>query len=405
MTRSSGRPTAVVLSLSRIVTDGRVLRQISALESIGHRVLQIGIRDADPATSPGCDEAYGVSLPIWSLTRKVKAAAVLLASRPVLTPRMAFSVARAVPGVEELKAALVRGIEAGDIPESAFVVANDWTALPAALHAHHQWGMKFAYDTHEFALQEHSSSAAWRLLFPALIRFIEEEGLRRALFTTCVGPSIAKAMQTEYQLDTAPHVIRNLPKVAPLAPREPVAQFQVLYHGLFKPDRGIEPLIAGVRSWPNDFRLIIRGRAPNPAYQARIEKLAADVGSERISIEPMVAQEDIVAAANASDIGVMVFDTRSAQNSLAMPNKLFEYLHAGLVPIAAKDSDAADLLAEHGVGIAIDPYDTTAIPRYLATLTPGGLWAAKRAAHEAARKLTWDEEAKILTALLPTFRL
>ena len=88
-----------------------------------------------------------------------------------------------------------------------------------------------------------------------------------------------------------------------------------------------------------------------------------------------------------------------------MPNKLFEYLHAGLVPIAAKDSDAADLLAEHGVGVAIDPNDTTAVPRYLATLTPGGLWAAKRAAHEAARKLTWDEEAKILTALLPTFRL
>ncbi len=403
MTRTSDRPTAVVLSLSRIASDGRVLRQIAALESAGHRVLRIGIRDGDaPASASAGDvRAYGVSLPVWSLTRKVGAAAALLGSRPVLTTRTALSVARAVPGVEELKAALVRCVETGDIPTSVFVVANDWTALPAALHAHHHWGMNFAYDTHEFALQEHSSSAAWRLLFPALIRHIEAEGLRRALFTTCVGPGIAEAMKAEYNLATAPHVIRNLPKVAPLVPRAPVEPFQVLYHGLFKPDRGIEAVIAGVGSWPSHFRLVIRGRAPNATYQARIEKLAAAFGSDRISIEPMVPQEHIVAAANASDIGVMVFDTRSAQNSLAMPNKLFEYLHAGLVPIAAKGSDAADLLAEHGVGIAIDPNDTTAIPRFLASLTPESLLSAKRAAHEAARKLTWDEEAKALCRLLP----
>lgn len=401
MTRTSDRPTAVVLSLSRIATDGRVLRQIAALESAGHRVLRLGIRDAASSASLGRDETYGVSLPVWSAARKVKAAVLLLGSRPVLTPRMALSVAHAVPGVEELEKALIRGVEAGDIPTTAFVVANDWTALPAALHAQHQWGMKFAYDTHEFALQEHSSSAAWRLLFPALIRLIEEEGLRRALFATCVGPGIAKAMKAEYKLATAPHVIRNLPEVAPLAPRTPVVPFQILYHGLFKPDRGIETIIAGVGSWPSHVRLIIRGRAPNAAYQARIEKLAGAFGSDRISIEPMVPQKEIVAAANASDIGVMVFDTRSAQNSLAMPNKLFEYLHAGLVPIAAKDSDAADLLAEHGVGLAIDPSDTTAIPRYLASLTAESLFAAKRAAHEAARKLTWDEEAKALRRLLP----
>ena len=397
----NGKPTAVVLSLSRIDIDGRVLRQISALEAMGHRVLRIGIRNTGASETAEKDSSHAIPLPVWSRLRKIEAAAVLLASRVSRSPRSALTTARAVPGVEELRSALAHALTTGAIPRSAIVVANDWTALPAALDAYFRWGMKFYYDTHEFALQEHSSSTAWRLLFPPLIKCIEGEGLRRALCVTCVSPGIAKAMQAEYRLPSMPHVIRNLPQGMPMAPRTPAEPFQVLYHGLFKPDRGIETLVAGVKLWPNNFRLVLRGRAPNSTYQARVERLVAEDSTGRISIEPMAPQDRIVAAANASDIGVMVFDTRSAQNHFAMPNKLFEYLHAGLVPIAAGGSDAANLLAEHGLGLAIDPTDTTAIPRYLATLNAETLFAAKRASHEAAKKLIWEEEAKTLSSLLP----
>jgi glycogen synthase len=397
------KPTAVVLSLSHIASDGRVCRQISALETSGHNVLAIGLtRPGESVASDRTRSGLHLSVSPWSTARRIGAAGLLLAARPLMTLRCALAIARVVPGVADLEDALFTAIASGRVPRSALVVANDWTALPAALRAYKRFGMPFYYDSHEFALQEHASNGAWRLTFPPMIERIEGEGLRKAYLATCVGAGIASAMQAHYELAVSPVVIRNLPTGVPLAPRPPVAPFQVLYHGLFKPDRGLEALIRSVQHWPAEFRLVLRGRAPSSSYQAGLEALAAGIGGGgRIVIEPMVSQEAVIAKANASDIGTLVFDTRFDQNRLALPNKLFEYLHAGLVPIVAAGTEAATLISRAGIGTQVDPGDDGAIPRFLAGLDASRLFAAKQAAHQAAKVLTWERDARTLQALIP----
>jgi glycosyltransferase involved in cell wall biosynthesis len=79
---------------------------------------------------------------------------------------------------------------------------------------------------------------------------------------------------------------------------------------------------------------------------ARAEELAV---SDRVHVVPKVAPESVVPYVAGADVGVVPF-TRTPGQDMALPNKLFEFLHAGL-PIVISDATAmADFVRRHGLG-------------------------------------------------------
>lgn len=394
------RADAVVLSLSHIPSDVRILRQIGALEELRYNILCIGVNSADPTDRSKGRASFGVRHPTWPFTRKALIAATFLAARPITRGRVAEWLANLVPGVRGLRMELRRAFKLGVISEGAFLLANDWTALPAALEAHRHFGVQFHYDTHEFAIGEHAKNRFWRLLFPRLIEEIERAGTHSAVNVSCVGPGISRALAERYKLKSPPKVIMNIPDVHPIPPSNNSGIRTALYHGLFKPDRGLERLIEGVQYWPDEFMLILRGKASNEEYLQSLIQLAEKYGRGRINFEAMVPSDRVVKEANKADIGILVFDTEFTQTQLAMPNKLFEYIYASLLPIVASSTDAANFLSFHHIGKAVDPADTKAIASILCRLDAKSLKEQKNNVFSTALRIANEKKNRDFSTIL-----
>ena len=396
---------SIVLSLSDIAEDGRVLRHCRALTAAGYRVtaLSIAPRSAshDAAAPPAADVHHlTIPPPDWSGARRLATGFALLRAKVVATEAQALESVCALPGVDDLRKAL-RGLARDCDPGATIVVANDWTSLPAALAAQSDFGIPFHYDSHEFALEEHCQNIVWSALFPKSIETLERLALARAMSVSCVSPGIAAAMAAHYALAQPPHVLMSVPDTAPLEPAPTNARREVLYHGLFNANRGLAALAAAAADWPQDWRLVLRGRANTPAAERSLRAAAvAGLAAGRVVIEPMVAQHQVIQSARASDIGIFLPDLGTRQNRFALPNKIFEYLFAGLVTVVPAATDMADLLARFDAGVYLDDPTPAGLRRWLSELTTDQLMAEKRRSRRAAERLYAGATTRTIATLI-----
>jgi glycosyltransferase involved in cell wall biosynthesis len=82
---------------------------------------------------------------------------------------------------------------------------------------------------------------------------------------------------------------------------------------------------------------------------------------------------------------------------MSLPNKVFEYVAAGL-PVLGSDLPAiSELVNEHRIGLLAEPGEVEDVAAKLGEmLEPDRNIAFRRAAREAAAELHWDREAERL---------
>mgnify|MGYP003329325927 CR=1 FL=1 len=82
------------------------------------------------------------------------------------------------------------------------------------------------------------------------------------------------------------------------------------------------------------------------------EELADSLGvRDRLHIVPPVPSTQVVSYLSTANVGVHPLLPGSPNHEMALPNKLFEYLHAGL-PVVVSDCTAqVEFLEEHPVGL------------------------------------------------------
>jgi glycosyltransferase involved in cell wall biosynthesis len=375
-----------VVVLHPLASDSRVLRTARALHEAGHRVLLVGHGPA-PEGVP-----YDVALlPDVPSPFRVRAGLVL---RQAPASLMASS---ALPlywtdGARRRARAILRAAR----PE--VVHANDWNTLPLALDAKARWGARIVYDTHEMAVAEYEHSLKWRLAALGHVRAIEGQGIARADAVIAVSGGIARALREVYPGLRDPVVIRNVPDGVP-APFHPTGSIvTVLFHGLLRSNRGLEPILASVPAWPEAFRLVLRGPC-SPGYRAALEsKVLAHGLARRVAFEPPVPPGQVVARAAEADLGLCILPDTSRHNRYALPNKLFEYLMAGLGVVVSPLPDMAEIVESTGCGVLVQA-EPAAIAAALGSLDAAAIDALKRRALEAARTLNWTQESRKLVAL------
>jgi glycosyltransferase involved in cell wall biosynthesis len=404
------RPTICLLALSQIEDDPRVRRQGDAFDRAGWRVIGIGLpgaRSPGPAwrivSEPGSSASQTVR-PVrrsliewlcgnrakWRLVKRTLYVLCLLAVRlrPSLAHQFYWS---AYPLIRHLEA-LARGL-AADI-----WLANDWNALPLAARLAREKGGIYAYDTHEFAVEEYAEKPSWRLWHRPIVRTLEAEYIRGAAVVSAVSAGIASELDRLYPLPRRSIVVRNTPAFQPLPFRPTGTAVRVLYHGLVAAGRGLEAAIASVAHWRPDTDLTIRGPA-NAAYleslHLRIEALK--LGS-RIRILPAVPMTELIGEAAGFDIGLFALPGTSRHNRFALPNKVFEYIMAGLALCVSDLPEMARLVSHHGVGITFDAVDPVSIAAAINALDRAAIDRHKRASLAAARELCWEREGGLLVS-------
>ena len=279
-------------------------------------------------------------------------------------------------------------------------IANDWEMLPVALAARREIGGAILYDSHEYAVGQFMSNEAWRKWKRPLVKAVERDGVRQVEAVSSVSPGVCRALTSKYALAREAVCIRNAPAYqrSAFSPTGPV--IKLLYQGVLARGRGLEELIASAKHWEPRFILQIRGPETQPGYLASLRRLAADAGAgvDIRFLKPAPFRE-LVAAARDADVGVMLLPHQGAQQEYALPNKIFEYMMAGLALCVSDSEEMAKLVKARRNGIVIGSLTPDALAEAVNALTPGAVDEYKRASLAAAETLNWENEQETLLAL------
>lgn len=381
-----------LLTLDPLEHDSRVLRMARAFRDSGHVTTVVGLAPRPSAS----DDLEIVPLPAAGSALRIRAGLVLRQAPAGLAPWTA-------PSLYWLSDTRRRARDTLLASRPELVIAMDWKTLPIALAARRRLGCRVIYDSHELATGEFADNLAWRLLVRRHVQEIEQRGLAEVDGVITVSDGLADRLAALYGLPRRPTVVRNIPDAVPMPFRATGASISALYQGLIAPDRGLEATISSVRDWRRDRSLLIRGFG-RPEYIARLQSLAATHRmSGRITFEPAVSPDAIVAAAHSSDIGIFALPGRSAQTLSALPNKLFEYMASGLALAVSDLPEMRRVVTEHRCGTLIGAATPEAIAAAINGLDRDAIDACKKASLAAAAGQTFRSEFAKVSALITAF--
>jgi len=227
-----------------------------------------------------------------------------------------------------------------------------------------------------------------------------------------VNDLIAEELRRQYRIPL-PTVVRNCPKpVVPcavdpsysiraklaLSPETPI----ILYQGRYELGRGLEELIESARYLSRGV-IVLRGYGSNEAdLRQRVD--GHGVQGRVFMVEP-VPMADLVTAASEADVGVVSYTAYSPNNYYASPNKLFEYIMAGLAIAVSNLPVLEKIVRDHDLGVVFDPADPKHIAEQLNALVgnPARLRACREnATCVAHNRYNWDHEGGKLISLYRT---
>lgn len=273
---------------------------------------------------------------------------------------------------------------------------------------------KLIYDAHEYEMGRFTNNKR-RKLKSKLIFFTEKYLLKRAVLTITVNQSIYEQMKADYNLDFPAVIIRNVPILRTPEKKRSAEIRKVwknkmglnendkiyIYHGMIGPGRGIEEAIEAVSSTGYG-GLVIMGYCTDNRYKLKLKsQITKSKDPSKIMIHESVTGSELVTYLGAADIGVVLIRPIARSYFFALPNKLFESLHAGNPVIASDLPEIKRVVQSYDVGVLCDSGDMNDIKEKWIFLSKQNLFGAYHDKVEFARqRLNWQAESQILVKKL-----
>jgi len=170
----------------------------------------------------------------------------------------------------------------------------------------------------------------------------------------------------------------------------------VLYQGGWLENRNLENLIASAAYFKPNTILVLLGYGFNQEYIAGLHKLAQDLGvADRVFFHPAVGQEELLFYTASADLGVIPYRGEDLNTRYASPNKLFEYIAAGLPFLANDLVFFREICEKYRCGKIIDFSHPELLSREIQNLLEDreALEELKANTVLAAQTLCWEKEA------------
>ena len=182
-----------------------------------------------------------------------------------------------------------------------------------------------------------------------------------------VSDGIAERLQERYRLPVTPTVVRNVSALCSAAAAACAARLGVdpeaplvLHQGAPAPGRGCEQLVAAAARLDG-----VRARVPRRSGARLRRGAGAEIRArglgERVSLLPSVPLDELLAYTAEADVGVTLLQDTCENHRLALPNKLFEYIAAGVPVVASALPETERVIRAYGVGWCVAPDDPEAV--------------------------------------------
>jgi hypothetical protein len=131
-------------------------------------------------------------------------------------------------------------------------------------------------------------------------------------------------------------------------------------------------------------------------YLDWLRALAARTAPGRVHFEPPMPPEQVVPTLSAYDLGIHVLPPLSFNHRVALPNKFFEFMFAGLAICVGPSPEMARVVREHGCGVVVPSFDPLDIAEHLARLSAADIDAMKRRSIAACAHFLPEHEMRVL---------
>jgi glycosyltransferase involved in cell wall biosynthesis len=239
-------------------------------------------------------------------------------------------------------------------------------------------------------------------LWAGFIRGLERLFVRRCAAVITVSDGIADRLREFYGLARAPTVVRNLsdlpsPDGTPgLRTRlgVPADTPLILHQGAPAPGRGCEDLVRALARVARAHVVFLGD--PDPGYDQHLRDVAQRAGvAPRVHLHPSVAPERLLSYTADADLGVSLLEDTCENHRLALPNKVFEYVAAGIPVLARGLPELSTLVEREQIGWVSTAFDTLdeALRTCLEHAADADVGARLVRAQE---RLTWAKEREAL---------
>src|SRR5687768_11729801 len=286
--------------------------------------------------------------------------------------------------------------------------AHDTNALiPVALAAR-ALGIPFVYDAHDLWLgrPRRERSRIYFAMNQLFYSLVERLLVPRAAATLTVSPPIARHLERKYGIDPVALVpnypdrpgdiqrrdIRTLRGGERIPADEPI----ILYLGGLMAGRGLEQLVDAMAllEWGH---LVMLG--DGFIGGALLRQAAAAGNAHRVHVLPPVAPAQVVAYAASATLGVSPIVPSCLNYRYSLPNKLFQYMAAGIPVVASDFPQVRSIVEDAGCGELVDTTRPRAIADAIQGILadPGAAIAMGERGREAVeKKYNWSGSAEAL---------
>ena len=372
----------LMLVWTGVSTDTRVLREARTLVEAGWSVHIIGRAVPSDFIAPQGISVSSVGAPPAAEGRSRELNVIERAGRWLMLPE---HIGRRLAAWQRAALAEARSHQA-DV-----VHAHDFTALSVGAELAKEWGVPLVYDSHELwsGRPRVGRPTPWRTRQQA--RLEERLGARAAIVFT-VGEGVADALRAAYGWRDV-RVVRNTFPRAEVPDQRPGGPTGAVYAGRIAPYRELEVIARASRLTHLPITLI------GPADAQFLARF--DPGHARI--EGSLPADDVDAVLAKAGLALVTHSDRWVNHRLALPNKLFHAVRAG-VPIVATDvGELARAVREHDLGELYRPGDADDMVRAIDRAV-GRYDELKAHVRAAAGALSWDTDGRVLVGAYATLQ-
>ncbi len=284
--------------------------------------------------------------------------------------------------------------------------AHDVSALPACYIAARLRHKPLIFDAHEMPLFERplSEMGRSRRWLHKLLGVLLAHIVPRCAGIITVSPPIVEEIRRRYGVPEVA-LIRNVPEYRAVPKSNRLRQYLglkpevriALYQGNLQANRGLDGLVRAAAFLEQELVIVMMGENIGTT-QAQLEALIVTEGvADRVIILPAVPHAELLDWIASADIGLNVASPDYSLNvRYFLPNKLFEYLMAGLPVLTSPLEAIVDVVKTYDVGQVLPSLDPADIGEAMNRMLDdtAGLARQRSNALEAARnEFFWEKES------------